>query len=80
MWYIAVFNLFSIPVAKGFDSLKEAIDYLDQRQADPDSLPLGIFDVAAAGIISCQPEDYCMEEQDKTLIMTIAQSYLKQAA
>jgi hypothetical protein len=77
MQYIVVFNLFSIPVAKGFTSLSQAIHYFDQAQADPDLLPLGIYDVAAAEVISSELPNYYPEEQNNALVIATAQSYIE---
>ncbi len=80
MLYIAVFTLFSIPVAKGYASLIEAINCLDQAYNDSDSLPLGIYDANMVVVVSSQHENPLLAYMNEDLIIRIAQSYIERIA
>lgn len=79
MRYIAVFTLFAIPVAKGFSSLKEAIDCLKRKHDDPDTIPLGVYDTTLALVVS-KVEDEPYVEADDYIIVRSARAYVSHVA
>ena len=77
MLYIAVFTLFGIPVAKGFSSMQGAIDCLRVALNDPDSSPLGIYDVTEEIVTDQHHDNYALIHVDEDTIIRLAQSYVE---
>ncbi len=80
MRYIAVFTLFSIPVAKGFATLTEAMNCLGQADEDLDSSALGIYDRDQAKMIFYQDKDYTITKIDEDLMINLALAYIDRIA
>ncbi|GAB2558054.1 hypothetical protein [Spirosoma areae] len=75
MRYIALFTLFSLPVAKGFNSVDEAQNCLLEAQQDMDSSPLGLYDTLMNKVVLYQPESTAQLEADEELIIRIARDH-----
>lgn len=74
--YIAVFTLFTVPVAKGFATKDEAVNCLEQACTDSDSLPLGMYDAETATTSVHQCEDRGSVFVDEGVIVRLAKSYI----
>lgn len=80
MRYVAVFTLFSIPVAKGFGTITEAVNCLDQADEDLDSSALGVYDITMSKVIFYRDEDYATTNVEENLIVNLARAYIERIA
>lgn len=77
MRYVAVFTLFDIPIARGFTSEEEAMRCLEKASNDPDSSPIGLYNVDSGAVTFDEQEEFSSADMNRELIIRLAQSYLE---
>ena len=77
MRYVTVFTLFTIPVARGFAVMQDALECLRTAHEDPDLSPLGIYDATLEVVIAHNYSSYGLTEVDENLVKQIAKSYFE---